>query len=140
EFGSVPVRKLPAGAVGYAFGHQDAPLPPGFGRIAPGDDRIRGPRVTAVRRSGPDPLVASGIRGVETLKVAWTQPRARVTIWSEDPGDWEYLPHVLQQRVKINGRDVSMRSRTSDEWLKERYLDGARAEHFSMDDAWSAYG
>lgn len=140
QFASSEAPKLPAGAVGYALGRRDAPLPPGFERIAPGDLRIRGVRPTAVRRPAPDPLVANGIRGIEGLKLPWALPRARVTIWSEDPGEWELLPQMLQQRLRINGRDVAARSLTAGEWIKERYLSGAGIEHLPTDDAWSAFG
>ena len=132
---------MPAGAKGYGFGALDAALPAGFERIGPTDARVqgRGP-VQVVRRPAPDPLLASGFKNVQRITLPATARRVRVTVWSEDPGEWETLPHPSERRILVNGHVLVDEKRSADQWITERYLRGASIEHTSSDDAWSAYG
>ena len=131
--------RLPKGAIGYAFGSPDAGLPPGFERIGPKDPRVFG-SPTIVARPMPDPLVANGLRGVKTVRLAAPAGAYRVTIWSEDPGEWEYLPHPLRRVIRVNGVDLRNDKLTRQDWLASRYLKGLAREHTPKDDAYSAYG
>ena len=140
RFETVPAKPLPEGAKGYALGAVTAEFPGGFERIAPGDPRIGGGNVVAVQRPAPDPLIASGLRGIERLTLPWPAGRARVTIWAEDPGEWELLPHPLERRIRINGTDVVSERLTPEDWVQRRYLRGLDTEHGAGDDAWTAYG
>ncbi|HRK18194.1 MAG TPA: hypothetical protein PK970_04495 [Hyphomicrobiaceae bacterium] len=132
---------LPPGAKGYSLGAADAPLIAGFERIAPGDTKLqsRG-RIDVVRRPAPDPIVANGLRGVKTLALPAPKGRVRVTVWSEDPGEWEDLPRELDRRITVNGRDLRVVKATADDWIAARYLAGRDREHTTTDDAWTAYG
>ena len=129
RFETVRAPKLPEGVKGYALGAATAALPAGFERIAPGDARIKGASISAVQRPAPDPLVASGLRGIERLTLPTTSGRVRVTIWTEDPGEWELLPHPLERRIRINGSDVISDHLTPDDWLQRRYLRGVDVEY-----------
>jgi hypothetical protein len=140
RFDTAPAPRLPGTAKGFSLGDKTAPLAAGFERIAPDDKRIEAGKASAVRRSAPDPLVASGIRGVERLRLPWPAGPARITLWTEDPGEWELLPHPLERRIRVNGRDVLSVRMTPQEWLEKRYLRGIKDEHGPTDDAWSAYG
>ena len=140
EFLSAPVIGLPAGAIGYALGAPNAPLPEGFLRIAPGNPAIERARVSVVRRPAPDPLVANGLRGIERLRLPTPRGRYRITLWTEDPGEWEHLPAVLERRIRINGLLVDQLRRSPGEWLEQRYLRGLHDEHSPSDDAWTAFG
>jgi hypothetical protein len=140
RFETVPSAKLPGGAVGYALGAEKAELPAGFERVLVNDSRVSGANLFAVQRPSPDPLVASGIRGIEGLRLPWAGPKAHVTIWTEDPGEWELLPHPLERRIRINGRDVVAERMTPQDWIEQRYLRHINREHGPADDAWTAYG
>ena len=140
RFETAQALKLPAGTKGYALGAETAELPAGFERIAPGDPRVAGANIVAVHRPAPDPLVASGLRGIERLTLPCTNQQALVTIWTEDPGEWELLPHPLERRIRINGLAVVGERRTPDTWVQQRYLHGLGYEHGPQDDAWTAYG
>jgi len=131
---------LPAGARGYALGAQDAPLPEGFERIAPGDHRLLGGAPVAVRRPLPDPLTANGLKGLDRVRLPSPAGRVRVTVWTEDPGEWEMLPHVLRRRILINGRVALDERYDASEWTRYRYLAGRDDEHTEADDAWLAFG
>jgi hypothetical protein len=141
RFETSRAASLPGGSKGYSFGALDAPLPPGFERIGPADPRLtgRGP-ITAVRRPAPDPIVANGLRGVRRVVLPASPGRVRVTVWTEDPGEWDLLPHPLDRQIKINGLDLVVEKWGADAWIAQRYLRGARAEHTDADDAWTAYG
>ena len=138
EVASAP--KLPEGVKGYALGAKRSELPAGFERISPGDPRVAGANIFPVHRPAPDPLVASGLRGIERLRLPSPGGRVSVTIWTEDPGEWELLPHPLERRIRINGQDVISQRMTSNEWLQRRYLRAIDVEHGPTDDAWTAYG
>jgi len=139
RFVRVKARPLPVGAVGYSLGENNATLFPGFQRIAPGDPRVEGD-ITAIRRSAPDPLIANGFTGIERLKLAAPAGRSRVTLWLEDPGEWDYLPHANARRVRINGKDVFSEEIGYQDWLSRRYMRLAYVENSATDDAWTAYG
>jgi hypothetical protein len=140
RFDTTPAPRLPGSAKGYSLGDKTAPLAAGFERITPDDQRIEAGKASAIRRSAPDPLVASGIRGVERLRLTWPAGPARITLWTEDPGEWELLPHPLERRIRVNGRDVLSTRITPQEWMEQRYLRGINEEHGATDDAWSAFG
>lgn len=139
RFVRVKARPLPVGAVGYSLGENNATLFPGFQRIAPGDPRVEGD-ITAIRRSAPDPLIANGFTGIERLKLAAPAGRSRVTLWLEDPGEWDYLPHANARRVRINGKDVFSEEIGYQDWISRRYMRLAYVENSATDDAWTAYG
>jgi len=139
-FAVEPAAKLPEGAVGYSLGAADAPLIGGLVRMTPDDPRIAGRHPVAVRRPSPDPVIANGIVDVERLRLAWPQGHARVSLWLEDPGEWETLPHPLQRRVRVNGQDVVYDQLTPQQWIDRRYLAGRDREADAGDDAWTAFG
>ena len=117
----------------------------GLVRITPDDPRIFAHHPVAIRRPSPDPIVANGIVDVERLRLDWPRGTARVSLWLEDVGEWENLPHPLQRRVRVNGHDVVYdqltpnngspgaiwlagtarpRRKTTPGWLRGRYRGG----------------
>lgn len=143
EIRSAAVRAgepLPVNAKGFSFGLPDAPLFGGFERIAPGDKRIiQGPSMP-VRRPGVDPLISSGMRGMEKFHIEQPQGRVRVSLWTEDVGEWETLPHALRRRIRVNGTDILNERLTPKQWIETRYLARRSAETGAAADSWDAYG
>ena len=135
-----PAETLPQGAQGFSLGAPDAPLIGGLARLAPGDPRLIGGHPVAVRRSGPDPVIGNGVAGIEKLRLDWPRGRALLSLWIEDPGEWESLPHPLQRRIRVNGADFLYRWESAGQWIARRYLAGRDREAGPGDDAWSAYG
>ena len=140
EFRFEQAAPLPRGSAGYSLGGREAPLLAGFERIAPDDQRIVAGHPAAIRRPGVDPLLAGGLRGVERLQLPWAGERASVTLWLEDVGEWESLPHPLRRRVRVNGVDVLDETLTGNDWIRQRYLRGQDATHRPGADAWETYG
>lgn len=131
---------LPNGAAAYAFGADDAAFPPGFEAVGSSDPRVIGRALRVIRRPGPDPLIANGLTGVDLLRLTGPTGRARVTVWTEDPGEWETIPHPLRQRIVANGVTLVDRSESPAEWLDRRYFAGADVEHAADDTPWTAFG
>ena len=136
----VEAKSLPEGALGLSFGAPEAAVPQGFERVSPGDPRIGGQSMTTVSRPQPDPLVANGVKGLERIRLDWPNGRVRVSFWTEDPGEWETLPHPLGRRIRVNGEDVLLQRFTPAEWVAKRYLAGADREAGPGETAWSAFG
>ncbi len=133
------VEPLPMGAKGLHFGGWDAPLPQGFERVLAADPRIQGlPFI--IRRPAPDPLIAGGLRGLNKVHVDWPKGRALVSLWSEDPGEWELLPFPLERKITVNGTDFLNQHFTPPQWLKSRYLAGSDFEPTQGITAWQAFG
>jgi hypothetical protein len=132
--------QLPAGALGFSLGSPDAPVIAGLTRLSPGDKRIFGKNQTAVRRPGLDPVVSNGVIGVERLHFDWPRGRVHISLWTEDIGDWENLPRVLQRRIRINGGDIVYEQKSPAQWINDRYLAGRNREPGPGDDAWTSYG
>ncbi len=132
--------ELPVGAKGYSYGFNEAHVFPGFERIAPRDSRIEAGISIPIRRPGVDALIANGLRGVERTRLPWPQGRARVSLWTEDVGEWETLPFALERRVRVNGVDLRYERFTPDQWIAQRYLAGRDRELGADHDSWNAYG
>ena len=140
RFEIVQAQMLPAGIAAYALGPLDSPLPGGFERIGPADPRVAGSNVRGVRLPGPDPLIAAGLSGIERLWLPAPPGLTRVTMFTENPGEWDFLPPVLDQRITVNGRLAHVVALAPAQWIAQRYLRGADAEHSASEDAWTAFG
>ena len=129
---------LPEGARGYDFGPVGGAVFPGFEAVFPDDVRIEGKTRTPVRRPSGDPLVSDEIKGVEAFETTWPNGRWTVSLWIDDLGEWEYLPHNLQRRIRVNGATALETQFTPSEWIAKVYLAGRDAEVVA--DPWSAFG
>ena len=135
-----PAQPMPAGVIALSLGRADAPLFPGFTRLAPDDPRIEAGRPIAIARPGLDPLITSGMRGVERIRLPWPHDRAQVSLWTEDVGEWETLPYALERRLRVNGVDVLTQRLSPAQWIAQRYLAGHDREAPVGADAWEVYG
>ncbi len=131
---------LPGGAIGYDLGPSDAAIYPGFQPLGPADPRLISGRAVAIRRAGAPLLTGTGLVGGTVYRFQATPGRWRVSLWIEDPGEWETLPHPLNRRVRVNGQDVVNFQWTPEEWIERRYLRLSRHEPEQLTSAWSAFG
>lgn len=118
---------LPQAAHGWFFGPAGAAPLAGFEAVGPTDPRVSGPAVVQVRRPGTDPILAWGTR-LTRFAAALPLGVWHVTLWSEDAGEWETLPAVLEQRIRINGQDVVLFRRDAQTWIRQRYFAGRDRE------------
>ena len=119
---------LPPGLRGWSFAPEGAAPLAGFEAIAPDDPRVSGPGPRTVRRPGGDALLARGMAGVTRFATPLPAGRWLITLWTEDPGEWETLPPLVEHRVRVNGADLLLVRRTPEDWMRQRYLAGRTAE------------
>jgi hypothetical protein len=136
----VPPPRLPAGAIGWDLGPEDGLLYPGFRLLGPNDDALQGAQVHVVRRPGSDPLLSDGLVGVRRLVLPVPAGTWRVTLWTEDPGEWEAIPHPLQRRIVLNGDVVHDARHTPEGWIASRYLAGRTSEAVLDGNPWQLHG
>ncbi len=146
--GKLTVDKLEAaqiegradGIFAYDLGPDDSPLMAGFSRLSAGDNALSGAALRDIRRPGPDALIGDGVSGIEQLHLMIPNGRWRVTLWTEDPGDWELLPHPYSKKISANGTTILDVNLTYDQWVARRYLAGKQRRYQVGDTAWQAIG
>lgn len=118
---------LPAGVHGWYFGPDWSVPLAGFESVQPGDGRVSGPNLAAIARPGGDAVLAHGLR-LTRFSALLPPGRWHVAAWTEDPGEWETLPPVLEQRIRVNGADLLARRLGYADWVAQRYLAGRDRE------------
>lgn len=131
---------LPAGAVGWKFGSGASAIFPGFEPVLPGDKRLTGADQHAIDRPSSDGLIGSGIRGVDRFQVPLANGSWSITLWAEDVGEWEYMPHELAREIKVNGHVAAISHLTPEQWVRQVYLAGREAEALADGDPWDVFG
>ncbi len=123
---------LPEGVFGWDFGPEGQNEAPGFHPVSSSsvylntatgtyDPMIKG---NTRDRSRPyfDPLLQDGIEGLDQATLPLSNGFWHLRLWVEDIGEWEYLPHVLEKAITINGQTVLEQTLSPELWLTERYL------------------
>ncbi|MGL6176218.1 MAG: hypothetical protein ACRC1U_04395, partial [Vibrionaceae bacterium] len=92
------------------FGAPDSAVWPGFTGVDPSSALLEGENLQAIdrgnRQQAADPLMIDGIRGIEKLTLPLTKGEWLITLFFHDPGEWEYLPHPLQRKIFIDGKEI----------------------------------
>ena len=132
--------QLPDGAVGWDFGIVNSPVFPGFQAINPKDKHLRGANLKGIYRSAGDALIADGIKGVDVVEMPLANGVWTISLWLEDLGEWEYLPHPLQRHIKANGKTILSVRMDPKEWVKRVYLRGRPLEAVVNGDPWLLFG
>lgn len=122
-----PGLTLPAGTIALDLGAADTPRFTGFEALAPGDSRLLGHPTPILRPSG-DALTRDGLRNLDGVRLNVPKGRYQLTLWLDDPGEWEYLPHPLERSALVNGEPVWAERWQPQEWLAQRYLAGQQQE------------
>ncbi len=134
-----PGLTLPAGTIALDLGASDSPRFTGFETLAPGDPRLLGHPSPILRPSG-DALIRDGLRNLDGVRLEVPKGRYQLTLWLDDPGEWEYLPHPLERSVLIDGEPVWAERLQPGEWLAQRYLAGQQQEALPNPDPWLLFG
>ncbi|GGF45835.1 hypothetical protein GCM10007301_01650 [Azorhizobium oxalatiphilum] len=129
---------LPNGAIGLRFGPPEVNAP-GFETVTKDDKRLGAPARDLVRTQN-DPLLSSGLNGVKTITVPWDKsPTATVSLWTEDQGEWEYMPHSLHRSFIINGKVALKEDFSPDEWVDKVFHRDLWKEAMIDGDPWAVY-
>jgi hypothetical protein len=129
---------LPPGVRGWSFAPEGAAPLSGMISVAPGAPGLAGINPRHVRRPGEDPILARGMVGVTRFATPLPPGDWNITLWTEDAGEWETLPAVLEQRIRLNGQDVVLFRRSQEEWAAQRYFAGREIE--ATESPWPALG
>lgn len=118
---------LPEGTFGWFFGPPAAAPLAGFQPVLLTDPAVSGPSLRQVHRPSQDPVLAWGTR-LTKFEGRLPPGKWHLTLWTEDPGEWETLPAVLERRIRINGADIVLERHTDAEWVAQRYMAGRGVE------------
>ncbi|TNH79036.1 hypothetical protein CF140_20485, partial [Aeromonas sobria] len=134
-----PGLTLPEGSIALDLGAAEAPRFTGFEALSPGDPRLLGHPTPVLRPSG-DALVRDGLRNLDGVRLDVAKGRYQLTLWLDDPGEWEYLPHPFERSVLVNGEPIWAEQWQPQEWLTQRYLAGQSREALPNPDPWQLFG
>ena len=128
------------GIFAFDLGPDNAPLMSGFSRLSSGDTALSGSALHDIRRPGPDALIGDGVNGISQVHFEVPNGRWRVTLWTEDPGEWETLPHPFSRKIIANGTTMLDVNLSYDQWVAQRYLAGKLRRYQIGDTPWQAIG
>ncbi|MGN5182835.1 hypothetical protein ACTG1Y_11350 [Aeromonas veronii] len=134
-----PGLTLPDGTIALDLGAAAAPRFTGFEALSPGDPRLIGHPTPILRPSG-DALVRDGLRNLDGVRLDLAKGRYQLTLWLDDPGEWEYLPHPFERSVLVNDEPIWAEQWQPQEWLTQRYLAGQSREALPNPDPWQLFG
>nr|WP_303847227.1 hypothetical protein [Aeromonas sobria] len=134
-----PGLTLPTGTIALDLGAASAPRFTGFEAVSPGDPRLLGHPTPVLRPSG-DALVRDGLRNLDGVRLEVAKGRYQLTLWLDDPGEWEYLPHPFERSVLVNGEPIWAEQWQPQIWLTQRYLAGQSREALPNPDPWQLFG
>ena len=69
-----------------------------------------------------------GLTGLRQIQIPWKNGRWQLSLWAEDQGEWEYLPHSLKRKISANGTILVDGNWSANLWVKEVYLEGKNFE------------
>lgn len=121
------------------FGKKGGSVFPGFEQVTPEDKRLTGSFFPRSRPFG-DPLIQDGLEGFETFSMPWENGQWKLTLWLQEQGEWEYLPHYLQRKVIAEGETILNETLSEAEWVNNVYLAGTRLEAVIDGDLWKVVG
>lgn len=131
---------LPDKAVGYSFGKSDSPIFEGFNRVSSSNPMFAGQNLRDIYRPGSDPLLSSGVNGIERITLPAPKGRHKLTLWTEETSAWQELRGFVNRRIKVNGKVVRHETYTPQQWNEQVYLSGRNREVGKNNDIWDMYG
>ncbi|WP_152553907.1 glycoside hydrolase domain-containing protein [Endozoicomonas elysicola] len=132
-------NKLPEKTLALDFGSNTSAAFPGFESISKSSPYITG-KVTERSRASGDSLIQDGIAGINNLQIPWPDGQWKLSLWTQDQGEWEYLPHFLTRQIIANGITIVDEKRTREQWINEVYLAGNKKEGGIAGDPWTLIG
>ncbi len=69
-----------------------------------------------------DELINDGLEGIKQVKLPLKNGLWQVRLWTQDVGEWEYVPHPLNRTLRINQQVVLQESLTAEEWYSKYYF------------------
>ncbi|WP_067515563.1 SPOR domain-containing protein [Endozoicomonas ascidiicola] len=132
-------NSIPDQTMALDFGSSTSPVFPGFEPIEKNHSFIKGAPKARARVSG-DALIRDGISGINQVQIPWPDGQWKVSLWTQDQGEWEYLPHFLNRSITVNNTSFLQQKYSPSQWISEVYLAGRQQEAGIDGDLWSLVG
>jgi hypothetical protein len=117
---------LPEGAIGFDFATPDSKQISGYERVTPNDGRLETEKaMSGLRRPTDKPVVGHGIVGVKKFSTDIPNGVYRVTLVTDDLGDWESMPRPFGNRVRVNDKMVRVLTKDPSDWILDTGKKGA---------------
>lgn len=109
---------LPEAAIGFDFATPDSKQIAGYERVTPNDERLESDtEMSGLRRPTDKPVVAHGIIGVKKFATEMPNGVYRVTLITDDLGDWSKIPRPFGNRIRVNGKTVRVLTKDPSDWI-----------------------
>jgi len=109
---------LPEAAIGFDFATPDSKQISGYERATPNDDRLETDTVmSGLRRPTDKPVVAHGIVGVKKFSTEMPNGIYRVTLITDDLGDWTKTPRPFGNRIRVNDKIARVLTKDLRDWI-----------------------
>ena len=112
---------------------------PASNQVTLKDKRLTGDLLQRFRPSG-DSLIQDGLEGIKSFSTPWENGEWKLTLWLQEQGEWEYLPHFQQRKVFVEDQAVLQETYNSTQWISDVYLAGAKQEAIIDGDSWQLIG
>ncbi|MEE8173190.1 MAG: FecR domain-containing protein, partial [Alphaproteobacteria bacterium] len=117
---------LPEGAIGFDFATPDSKQISGYERVTPSDGRIESNgELSGLRRPTDKPVVAHGIVGVKKFTTEMPNGIYRVTLITDDLGDWSKFPRPFGNRIRVNDQIVRVLTKDPSDWILDAGKEGS---------------
>jgi len=108
---------IPADGFAFNFTTSDSDVLAGFERVTPNDSRLEGANMAGLRRPADSAVVSAGVTGVTKFRTRMPNGRYRITIMTDDLGDWSQYPRPLGNRIIVNGNSRRVLTKDPSDWL-----------------------
>ena len=110
------------GALAFDFGPPDGPVHQGFERIVPGDSRVKGSALSALRRPAESDLLSDGLAGVERIEIPVRDGSYRIVLMTQNLGEQQLSSSPFGVQIRVNGIPVLVSGSRPAEWRSEAML------------------
>ncbi len=109
---------VPRNAVlAWDFGSADTGASRGFEKVRPGDPRIGGADLSALRRPGDDNVLQDGITGVERIEADVPDGDYRIILMTQNLGDSALMANPFGSEIVLNGVSVPVSQPNPTNWV-----------------------
>jgi hypothetical protein len=115
--------------VAWDFGSPDAGAARGFEKVRPGDPRIGGAALNALRRPGEDNVLQDGITGVERIEADVPDGDYRIILMTQNLGDSKLMANPFGSELVINGVSVPVAQPNPTNWVPGSVFSNSGAQN-----------
>ena len=103
----------------WDFGPPDGTPAPGFEKVRPGDGRIGGAALSALRRPADNTLLQDGISGVERIEADVPDGEYRIILMTQNLGDSKLMASPFGSEIVVNGSATPVGQPSPESWARD---------------------